>query len=194
MLTLFCFACQENNNGNKKLNINYETIIDSSDKEFSKTWKEFSNAIIQNDKATFRKLSVECIYCTECVTNTNLEDSLFNIFRENNNEIWYDTLYNRLSFISIDKFIAEDYNIIFTETVQKQLSDNTKMNALESRIDNIVNIPYCLKKELTNNYPQKKEVLITFNDKLENGEGWQIALDFIKTKDGYKFSSYSTIP
>jgi len=73
-------------------------------KEFLSTWEMFSKAIISNDQTKFKELSLESIYCTDCVTNTTTEDSIFKNFENNNPNTWYEKLYDEFSYILIDRF------------------------------------------------------------------------------------------
>ncbi len=162
--------------------------------KFKETWKAFADAVARNDLKQFKSLSTDCIYCTFCVDDTEEEDSMFTDFQNKNEKIWYHKLYNELSFIPINKFLEEDYKLIFDDNIIKRITDKSKIIFLNRGNDTLTNIYHCYKGKFRNNFPNIQEVLVTRIDPSPKYEGAQIALDFILTKEGYRFYSFSTIP
>ena len=73
----------------------------------------FANAVLSSDLKKIKQLSTNCIYCTDCITNTPKEDSLFNNFQKKNPNTWYDKLYSDFCYIPINKFLKEGFVIVF---------------------------------------------------------------------------------
>ena len=173
--------------------ITYDTTnIDSI--EFKEAWNSFADAAIHNDIKRLRKLSTNCIYCTYCVTDTKYKDSLFTDFQNRNEKIWYDKFYNELSYIPADIFFKEEYQLIFDSALIKRITDQSKINFLNRGNNKMTKIHPCYKNIFKNKFPNIQEVLVTRIDPSSKYEGAQIALDFIMTKNGYKFFSFYTIP
>jgi hypothetical protein len=168
------------------------TNIDSI--KFSQTWNSFADAVIHNDIKHLKELSTNCIYCTYCVTDTKDKDSLFTDFQNKNKSIWYDKLYNELSYIQADQFFKEDYQLIFDSNIVSRIADKSKVNFLNRGNDTMTNVHTCYKNIFKDKFPNVQEVLVTRIDPSPKYEGAQVALDFIMTKSGYKFFSFYTIP
>ncbi|WP_090660999.1 hypothetical protein [Parafilimonas terrae] len=173
--------------------ITYDTTNTDSIK-FKETWNSFADAAIHNDIKRLRELSTNCIYCAYCVIDTEYKDSLFKDFQKRNKKIWYNKFYNELSYIAADIFFKEDYQLIFDSDLIRRIADQSKLNFLNRGNNAMTNIHPCYKNIFKNKFPNIQEVLVTRIDPSPKFEGAQIALDFIMTKDGYKFFSFYTIP
>lgn len=191
-------SCSLNDN-NKIITVdNLTTIVHDTTNidsiNFKETWSSFADAVINNDFKRLKELSTDCIYCTYCVTDTRDKDSLFTNFQNKNEKIWYDKLYNELSYLPADKFFKEDYKLIFDNNIISRIGDKSKINFLDRGNDTMTNIHPCYKDIFKNKFPNIQEVLVTRIDPSPKYEGAQFALDFIMTKSGYKFFSFYTIP
>lgn len=74
----------------------------------------------------------------------------------------------------MDVFVKKDMPIVFDERTKRRLFDKSKLGFLEGQ--------------------KQPEVLVTIIDPSNQGEGMQAAFAFKKTKGGYLFCGYSTIP
>lgn len=166
----------------------------TADQEFQQAWEEFSNVILKQDQATLKSLSSECILCTICIDNTLVEDSIFKKFQEENPDQWVDKFYDELCYVSIDKFITEDLNIIFDEKVKSRLLDKTKINFVDNNHHSKPFHKKCFIGKVKTAKCEFKEVLLTHIDPTPQLEGSQWSFEFVKTNGKHKFCGFSTIP
>ncbi len=171
------------------------SIVDGkADQEFKQAWLEFSNAILSQDLKLIKSLSSDCIFCSDCVVNTPKEDSIFKEFQEKNPDQWYDKLTSELCYISIDKFLTEDLNLIFNEKIKSRLLDKTKIIYADDNHNSKVYSIKCIIGSLQTAQCEFKEVFLTYTDPTSKIEGSQWAFAFVKTSGKYKFCGFSTIP
>jgi hypothetical protein len=173
-----------------------KTITPTSkpDKEFEETWMTFANAILASDLNTLKRISANCIRCSDCVTNTPKEDSMYNEFTKKNPDTWYDKFYSELSFIPIDKFIKEDLNLIFDPTLKSRMLDTSKIGFHNDEINKKLYDAKCIISPIDLKASKLQVAIVLVIDPSSETEGFQKAFAFIQTKQGYKFCGYSTIP
>ncbi len=164
------------------------------DEEFQRAWKLFADAILKQDIKSIKALSTDCIMCTDCFTNTPLEDSLFKKFQKENPDTWYQKLYNDFSFVLVDHFIKEDFDIIFNEKVKLRLLNKSKLIYIDDNHNAKVYAKPCVIGTASLNELDFQEVLLTYIDPTPKFEGSQRAFAFVKIKGQYKFCGFSTIP
>lgn len=165
-----------------------------NDSLLKSTWIKFANSVLNKDRKLFKQLSTNCIRCDHCVTNTQTEDSLFDIYRSKNEKTWYDKLYTEFCFIPIDKFINEDLNTIFTDNIKSRLLDTSKLNFVDDNHNGKLYSKPCIigtTKEIKHDF---REVLLLSIDPTPKYEGTQFAFAFVKINGQYKFCGFSTIP
>lgn len=171
------------------------SIVDTiADQEFNQTWLEFSKAILSQDLELIKSLSSDCILCSDCFVNTPIEDSVFKEFQEKNPDKWYNKLYYELCYISIDKFLTEDLNLIFNEKVKSRLLDKTKIIYADNNHNSKAYSIKCIIGSSQTAQCEFKEVLLTYIDPTPKFEGSQWSFAFVKTNGKYKFCGFSTIP
>jgi hypothetical protein len=200
LIFISCSSSDKNNKSKAKVSIpstdtvKAVNIVRQSEKEFEEAWLTFANAVLSGDLNKVKQLSANCIECSSCVTNTPKEDSLFNNFQKKNPNTWHDKLYSELSYIPIDKFLNEDFTIIFNSFTKTKLLDSSKTRFHDDEI----NKGMYDKKCIISNTDFKKANLLEMFVKIivpsTETEGMDKAFAFIQTKQGYKFCGYSTIP
>jgi hypothetical protein len=166
----------------------------SNDSLFKLTWNKFAKAVLNKDLKTFKMMSTSCVNCSWCLTNTAKEDTLLEAYKVVNEKTWYDKIYSELSYFSIDKFINEDYDFIFTEEVNARLLNATKLNFIDDNHNAKVYYKPCIIGKVDKTKLDFKEVLLTIVDPSPKYEGAQLAFAFVKIKGQYKFCGFSTIP
>ena len=169
-------------------------LITQSDKEFEETWRKFANAVLSGDLNKVKQLSTNCIQCTDCVTNTLKEDSLFNDFEKKNPNTWYEKLYSEFSYIPIDKFLKEDLRIIFDSLTETRLLDSSKIRFHDDEVNKGMYDKKCIISSNDLKNAKLLEMFVKVIDPSTETEGMDKAFAFIQTKQGYKFCGYSTIP
>ena len=168
--------------------------ITQSDKQFEETWKIFANAVLSGNLNKVKQLSTNCIECSDCVTNTPKEDSLFNDFEKKNPNTWYEKLYSELSYIPIDKFLKEDFTIIFDSFTKTRLLDSSKIRFHDDEVNKGMYDKKCIISSNDLKNAKLLEMFVKVVDPSTETEGMDKAFAFIQTKQGYKFCGYSTIP
>lgn len=174
------FAKSQNNNDNDAI--------------FKATWNKFTKAVLSKDLKTFKAMSTNCLNCSWCVTNTAKEDSLFEAYQKVNEKIWYDKLYSEFSYISIDKFINEDYIFIFKSETKSRMQDTSKLYFADDKQNSKLYMKTCIVGVAEEQTLDFKEVFLTIVDSTPKREGAQFTFAFVKIKGQYKFCGFSTIP
>ena len=165
-----------------------------NDSTLKTTWTKFSKAILNKDLKAFKAMSTECVNCEWCTTNTAKEDTLFEAYKAANEKTWYDKLYTDLCFIPIDKFIGEDYDLIFTDETKSRLLNTSKLYYADNKHNFKLYDKSCIIGKNKVKDLDCKEVLLTTIDSTPKLEGAQFAFAFVKIKGQYKFCGFSTIP
>ena len=194
-------SCSECDNPNKTEKVEKSSAITvkaekenlKANRELQDAWSSFAKAVISNDLQTIKRLSTDCVLCTDCLINSPKEDSLFNAYQDNHPNEWYDQFLNN-RYISIQTFIEEDKLTIFDENTLSRLLDESKIIFFNNNHNRKLYAKECIIKSSEPDSANLEEVFITVVDPSEKAEGMQKAFAFIKTKSGYKFCGYSTIP
>ena len=165
-----------------------------SDEEFKKDWITFVNAVLAGDLKTLKGLSSGCIYCTDCVTNSHKEDSLFSDFQNKNPDTWYARLNSEFYYISIDKFLREDLTIVFDSISKSRMLNDSKIRFHNDEANKDLYAKKCIVSGMDLRNVKILEMFVKVVDPSSETEGMDKAFAFIQTKQGYKFCGYSTIP
>ncbi|QCO35505.1 hypothetical protein [Leptospira interrogans] len=162
-----------------------------TESEIQKVWIQFANSILTDDLKETKRLSTNCIYCPECLTNTPEEESRLEKFQDSN----YDKLYSDLSYISIDTFLEKDKPLFLNAEIKtKLLNPNNYKIDLEDPIPDLFNRSCILSKEEFNS-TKVYAVLVTVQKPTFNSEeGSAMKFTFIRTKKGLRFCEYLSIP
>lgn len=151
------------------------------DKEWSEiesTWSGFLDVVEQKDKNGFRNFSGDTIRCYLCLENTEHEQKVLEFLRENDSA-WYDKLYDEKIFIPINKFLEEDFDLIFTDEFVDILKKSETIYS-QREIDTADVYVY--------------EVLVTTTEPTLTHEGGQHTFQFRKINETYKLTEISTVP
>ena len=161
-----------------------------------KAWEEFAKAVLSEDFEQIKSLSTNCIKCSHCVENTTEERKAIDTIEKKNPDAWYDKRYNELSYIPIDRFIKEDFNIVFDKQLKSRFLDESKLIFATGPKTEYTWPERCKNKELENKTSKYYEVLVLYRDPLnKSGDGAsQWAYAFVETAGVFKFFGYSTIP
>ena len=164
--------------------------------ELHRAWTQFAQAVRANDLPALRQLSAACIQCTDCVTNTAAEETAFETYKDQHPNTWYDELYSSFSFIPADAFWRLDGPLIFDTKTKLRLLNPAKLRFAANDHNKAVYVAPCLILPAQVASTHVDEVLLTYLEPYPSGqgEGMQKAFAFVKTKQGYKFCGYSTIP
>jgi hypothetical protein len=166
-----------------------------SNKELEKSWRIFTNAVLSNNLREIKEISTACIHCTDCPTNTRQEDSLFSEYQKKNPNTWYDKLYSQFSYIPIDEFLTNDYPSVFDSVVKSRFYNQSAIRFYDV---NEINMHLYSKNCIVNSSTIKEstitEIFVKTIDWSEETEGMSKVFSFLKTKDGYKFCGYWTLP
>ena len=164
--------------------------------ELHQAWKQFAQAVRANDLPALRLLSAACIHCTDCVTNTAAEETAFETYKDHHPDTWYDELYGPFSFIPAAAFWRKDGPLIFDAKTKLRLLNPAKLRFASSDHTKAGYVAPCLILPTQVASAHVDEVLLSYIDPYpaSQGEGMQKAFAFVKTKQGYKFCGYSTIP
>ncbi|KAK2617465.1 hypothetical protein CFV95_019605 [Leptospira interrogans] len=162
-----------------------------TESEIQKVWIQFANSILTDDLKETKRLSTNCIYCPECLTNTPEEESRLEKFQDSN----YDKLYSDLSYISIDTFLEKDKPLFLNAEIKtKLLNPNNYKIDLEDPISDRFNRSCILSKEEFSS-TKVYAVSVTVQKPTSNSEGDLLRkFTFIRTKKGLRFCEYLSIP
>ena len=164
------------------------------DEEFEKAWTKFANAVLSRNPKALAELSSACIYCTHCVTNTPKEDSLFNDFRSKNPDAWYEKLNSEYCYIPINKFLSDDFELIFDSITTSKMLKASKISYHDDGHNKGLYKNNCIAKSSELKNSKLLEMFVKVIDYSSETEGLSKAFAFIQTKQGYRFCGYSTIP
>ncbi len=167
-LTIFILLCTVLHSCTNQEN----TTQKNTDKEIVEVWGNFLKTVERKDKNGFKKLSSNTIDCTVCPDNTPREYEELNKLRAENDD-WHK-IYDSKVHISIDTFLDQDFNSIFTKDFVTILK--TKRTVF-SKAD-------------TNAY----QILVTTTEPTLGHEGGQHNFKFKKENGIYKFCEIGTIP
>ena len=164
--------------------------------ELHRAWEQFAHAVRANDLPALRHLSAACIQCTDCVTNTAAEETAFENYKDQHPDTWYDELYGSFSFIPAEAFWRKDGPLIFDTKTKLRLLNRAKLRFAANDHNKAGYVAPCLILPAQAALAHVDEVLLTYLEPYPSGrgEGMQKAFAFVRTKQGYKFCGYSTIP
>ena len=155
---------------------NKTTVKRKTENDIEKTWGQFLNTVQTANKQVFKKISNSKINCYYCIENTVIEQEELAVFRETDT-LWYDKIYDDLVYIPIDRFIKDDFDIIFDASFLKILKEKEPKFS-KNRIDGI----------------DYYEILVTTTEPTEFHEGGQHSFQFIEIDGLWKFNEIGTIP
>jgi hypothetical protein len=164
------------------------------DPELHRVWEKFAQAVRTNDLPTLRQLSAACIRCTECLRNTAAEEKAFDKYMDQHPDTGYDRLFGPLSFIPALDFWRKDAYLIFDAKTKLRLLNPAKLRFATNDHNKAGYVAPCLIVPAQAAATHVYEVFLTYNDPSEQSEGMEKAFAFVKTRQGYKFCGYSTIP
>ncbi|WP_271769877.1 hypothetical protein [Aquimarina algiphila] len=141
-----------------------------------KTWENFLTIVQEKDKAAFKEVSSKTIRCYLCLENTLADQKELDAKRESDPD-WYNQLYDKDIYIPIDRFINEDFDLIFNPEFVSILKEKKT-------------IFYKNDNEEVELY----EVLVTTTEPSAEHEGGQHSFQFIKKKGDWKLREIGTIP
>ncbi|WP_165748515.1 hypothetical protein [Cellulophaga sp. Z1A5H] len=146
------------------------------DVEIKKTWNSFLKAVEKKERRTFKGLSKTKIRCYPCLENTTEEQAYIAQLQETDT-LWYDTIYEDLIYVPIDRFIAQDFDLFFNPDFVKLLKERETI---------------FYKQDLDGVFYW--EILVTTTEPTLFHEGGQHHFRFEKCDDGWKLNEIGTIP
>lgn len=149
---------------------------DVSLKEMKQVWATFLSTLKTKDTVKFKQLSALKIRCYNCLENT-LEEQKKLAYSRDNEEDWYTKIYEQDIYIPITKFLAEDYNLIFTHNFIGLLVESETIYVNHA----IEGVNYI-------------EVLVTTTKPTKFHEGGQHTFRFVKQNKIWILDNLSTIP
>jgi BarA-like signal transduction histidine kinase len=166
------------------------------DPELHRTWKQFAQAVRRHDLPALRQHSTACISCLDCLQNTPAEEKAFEQYSDRHPNTGYDRVMGSLRYIPAETFWRQDSPLIFDVKTTSRLLTPAKLTFIASEQNKAGYVVPCLLKPAEAASARLYEVLLTTIDPYPSGqgEGMQKAFAFIKTKQGYKFCGYDTIP
>lgn len=142
--------------------------------EETKVWQTFISAVNKGNKDKFREISASTIKCFDCLENTESEGVALTQMKMDD-ENWYERIYSEQIFVPIDKFMVQDYDLIFTPAFVKILENKPPSYFLTNNNENL-------------------EVVVTTVEPSAEFEGMQHVFHFRKEEGAWKFAELSTIP
>lgn len=151
-------------------------------------WQDFRKAFAEKDLEQLGKLSVSQIYCSECYDNTSEE-------KERNEKLmqtdgWGDFV-EQAYYVTVVKFLQEDIAVISDYIGNKIISQAFQIYNDEA---NATLFTQKLKKKQLSNPVQCYSIIITLTEPSPEFEGLQAVFTFVKTKKGFRFCGYGTVP
>ncbi|EKR62605.1 hypothetical protein LEP1GSC036_2045 [Leptospira weilii str. 2006001853] len=158
--------------------------------EIQKVWIQFANSILENDLKEIKRLSTSCIYCPECLTNIPEEESQLEKFQDLNS----DRFDSDPSYIPIDTFLEKNRNLFLNAEIKtKPLNLSIyKIYPDDANLNQFNRSCILSKKELSST--KVYTVSVTVRESIFGSEGDQRIFTFIRTKKGFRFCGYLSIP
>ena len=156
--------------------ISFSCKKEEDSSEIQLRWQEFLSVLEQKNLTEFKEYASDTIRCYMCIENTEHEQKVLEYLRDNDST-WYDKLYNEKIYIPINKFLDEDYDLIFNNEFVEVLK-NSKTVYAQREIDGL----------------DVYEVLVTTTKPSLGFEGGQHDFQFTKEEGIFKLSEISTIP
>jgi len=163
--------------------------IDQQDSiEMADLWQKFRKAFAAKDLKKLEKLSVSQIYCSECYDNTPEE-------KQRNEKLMqtgeWSNFMEQAYCVPLAKFLQEDVAIISDYIGKKTISQPFQMYNDEA---NKTLFTQKLKKKQFSNPVQCYSIIVTLTEPSPEFEGLQALFTFVKTKKGFRFCGYGTVP
>ncbi len=174
--SLICIA-----NVNAQLNMQDSINMD-------KTWIKFRAAFTAMDLTAMKLLTATVVYCSDCYDNTQTE-------KERNEKLmrtdkWVDFM-ETAYYIPQSKFIKEDVPIMSKDIGNLML---TKPFQISEDFTNVEIFTNKLNKKQLNLPTKIFNIVITLVEPNTEYDGLQAIFTFVKTKNGFLFCGYSTVP
>lgn len=166
-ISVIIFSCTEL----KKKGQNY-----TSKEEIVETWEDFLDILEKKDKDKFKIISSKNIHCYICLENTSDEQIQLETKR-NNDPDWYNKIYSDEIYIPIDRFLTEDFDLIFNAKFVLIISSN-ETSFHKREMDGI----------------DYYEVLVVTTEASLEHDGGQHNFQFIKENGKWLFNEIGTIP
>ncbi|HYG38471.1 MAG TPA: hypothetical protein VD908_07635 [Cytophagales bacterium] len=183
LFSIFCLivlkACDTNN---------------SSNAEVKKFWKRYVKVVKSKDFEELKAISLPKIDCRSCLDNSAKEDSAVTNFKIKNPDSWYDQLYGELVYIPIDKFIEQDFDILFDQDLLSKIKNSSKVIFISRELEKKEGQQYLTEYIEGDKIPILHEALVTTVDPSTQYEGEQVVIQFLETNLGLRFYGYTTIP
>jgi hypothetical protein len=99
----------------------------AADLELRRAWEQFARAVQANDLPALRRLSAECVVCTECVTNTAAEEKAWERYMDQHPTTGDQVLYGSLRYVPAEAFWRQDGPLIFDAKTKERLQNLAKL-------------------------------------------------------------------
>lgn len=151
-------------------------------------WQNFRKAFVAKDLEQLEKLSVSQIYCSECYDNTSEE-------KERNEKLmqtdgWGDFV-EQVYYVPLAKFLQEDI-VIISDYIGNEITSQP-FEVYNDEINKTLFTQKLKKKQLSQPV-QCYSIIITLTEPSPEFEGLQAVFTFVKTKKGFRFCGYGTVP
>ena len=150
--------------------------------EIQLRWQGFLDVLKQKNVTEFKEYASDTIRCYMCIENTEHERKVIEYLRDNDST-WYDKIYDEKIYLPINKFIEEDFDLIFTEDFVELLKNSETIFSKREFDEYGV---------ATSNGGY--EILVTTTKPTLGHEGGQHDFSFKKINGKYILSEISTIP
>lgn len=146
----------------------------SDDKALKQAWRQFAKAIIAGDTRMIKNQSTSCVLCDESEYIKSEIDT---------------------PFMSIDRFIDKIGPVIFDANTKSRLLDSKQLVFLyDNKQNKHLYRSSCISSLAEFSTATISKVLVKTVEESNRSGGMQKTFTFIKTKSGYKFCGYYTIP
>ncbi len=184
----------------QKVSVNSIQKNDSIDPKFTATWAAFVTAVKNGDSKALKELSTDCVLCGECLYNTDAESKAYNQLLDKASDAnkkgskfdMDDSLIAAKGYYPIDKFIKEDFAIVFDSAIKSRIADPKLITITNNEHNRKLFTKDCITKSTELGTPKLLEVNLDAGQ--GDGEfGWTAVFAFIETKNGYKFCGFSAV-
>lgn len=154
----------------------------------SGVWEDFRMVFADKDLPKLKGLSTSEIYCSECYDNTPLEkERNEQLMQANQWEAFMDKMY----YVPLTQFLNEDA-VIISDYIGTQIK--TKPYQIYNEETNKELFTKKLKKKQLSYPIQCFSIIITITEPSPEFDGLQGVFTFVKTKKGFQFCGYGTVP
>lgn len=168
---------------------NAQTPINPQDSiALSGVWEDFRQAFSEKDLPRLKALSASQIYCSECYDNTQQE-------KERNEQLMqtgkWEKFMEQAYYVPLTKFLQEDVAVVSEYTGSRVKNQPYQIYNDEA---NKTLFTKKLKKKQLSNPVHCYSVIISFIEPSKEFDGLQTVFTFVKTKKGFLFCGYGTVP